>query len=384
MALLNILHFSSLYPNPFRPVHGVFVEQRLLHLLATGEVQARVVAPVPHPPWSRHAVPLLEQRHGVTVHHPPFFHIPGLGMYTAPLAMAAAALPLLRRLEAEEPFDLLDAHYFYPDGVAAAWLADRLGKPLVITGRGSDLNLLPRHGVPRWLIRRAALRADAIVTVSQALQQPLLELGIAPQRLTTLRNGVDLDLFQPLDRDTARRGLQCRQPTLLMVGHLIPRKGCARVIEAMTLLPEAALMIVGEGPLESELRHLVQQWGLAARVRFMGVVPHLRMKEYYSAADALVLASSREGWANCLLESMACGTPVVATAVWGAPEVVGCAEAGILMADDAPATIARCCRALLARPPERAHTRAYAQSFSWQATSRGQLALFRSVLAGRR
>jgi glycosyltransferase involved in cell wall biosynthesis len=95
----------------------------------------------------------------------------------------------------------------------------------------------------------------------------------------------------------------------------------------------------------------------------------------------MVLASSREGWANVLLESMACGTPVVASPAWGSREAVRAPEAGLVMDEITPDAIAAGIRQLLAAPPARAATRAYAEGFGWDETSAGQVALFRKVLA---
>ena len=120
---------------------------------------------------------------------------------------------------------------------------------------------------------------------------------------------------------------------------------------------------------------------MAARVRFLGAVPHAELAALYGAADALVLASSREGWANVLLEAMACGTPVVATDIWGTPEVVADPAAGRLVPERTPAALAAAVAALLADPPARAATRRYAERFSWDATVEGQLALFAEVVA---
>ncbi|MBF0612652.1 MAG: glycosyltransferase family 4 protein, partial [Magnetococcales bacterium] len=113
--MIRLLHFSSLFPNEQQPIHGVFVEQRLRHLLAGGEVSARVVAPVPRLPWDGVRVAEREERHGLVIHHPPFWHLPGLGMWLAPWSMVMACQGLVQRLAEEQPFDIIDAHYFYPD-----------------------------------------------------------------------------------------------------------------------------------------------------------------------------------------------------------------------------------------------------------------------------
>lgn len=375
-APLRLLTFSSLYPSPPRPHHGVFVENRLRHLVASGEATAEVVAPVPWFPGRGGAVPEAEMRHGIAVHHPRFFAPPGLGMYTAPRAIQAAARPVLRRLLAEGGrFEAIDAHYLYPDGVAALRLGREFGLPVVITARGSDTSQLPRYALPRRLIQMAIREAAALVAVSEGLKGGLVALGAPPEKVTVLRNGVDLDLFRPAARD-APGG-----PVLLTVGHLIPRKGHDLVIGALPALPGHRLVVVGEGPERAALQGLAARLGVADRVRFAGAQRHEALPGFYSAADVMILASSREGWANVLLEAMACGTPVIASPAWGSREAVAAPEAGLVLDKTTPATIAAAVRTLLAAPPSRAATRAYAERFGWDATTQGQLALFRRVLA---
>jgi glycosyltransferase involved in cell wall biosynthesis len=390
---IRLLTFSSLFPNAARPNHGVFVENRLRHLVASGEATSLVVAPVPWFPfrgawfgeWARHArAPARETRHGLRVLHPRYPVIPKLGMSLAPLLLYSAMLPVLRGLlDDGERFDAIDAHYFYPDGVAAVWLGRRFGLPVVVTSRGTDVNLIPRYRIPRRLLRRAIHDASALVAVSSALKSALLELGAPDDKVTVLRNGVDTALFRPPeDRNAVRARLGLTRPTLISVGLLIERKGHHRTIEAMRLLPEFDLLIVGEGPERERLSALVRGLGLTDRVRLLGARPHEALPALYGAADASVLASSREGWANVLLESMACGTPVVASPIWGNPEVVREAAAGVIAEANTPDRIAAGVLRLFAAGPDRAATRAYAERFSWDETTAGQLALFRRVSFG--
>ena len=244
---IRIVTFSTLFPNLAQPVNGVFVENRLRHLVDSGQVEARVVAPVPWVPssdrrfgtWARYAeVPSYEERHGIRIWHPRFPVIPKVGMTAAPSLMYLWTRRAVRRLLAEADFDLIDAHYFYPDGVAAALIARELGKPLVITARGTDLNLIPQFALPRAQIGWAAGFADGIITVCDALQQPLLDLGVPGDKVSTLRNGVDLVSFQPRDRAAARTKLGISGQVLASVGLLIERKGHHLVIDALRQLPD--------------------------------------------------------------------------------------------------------------------------------------------------
>ena len=154
-------------------------------------------------------------------------------------------------------------------------------------------------------------------------------------------------------------------------------------IAAMADLPGVDLLLVGEGPEHAALQAQIDRLGLADRVRLLGPQPHSGLRDFYGAADLMVLASSREGWANVLLEAMACGTPVVASRIPGNPEVVRERAAGLIVDDNTPAGIAAAVRDLLAAPPERAATRAYAERFGWEETSQGQLRLFRDVISRR-
>ena len=387
----KILLFSSLYPSEVRPIHGIFVETRLRELLKTGEVDARVVAPVPWFPSKAKrfgeyaqfaATPRREHRNGVDVYHPRYVLLPKVGMNLAPYTMALAALPTLRRLQKEGfDFDLIDAHYYYPDGVAAGLLAKWLGKPFVVTARGTDLNLIPEYPFPRKLILDTASRASGSIGVCKALMDTLQELGADGSKLHTLRNGVDLERFVPESRVAARERLKldAEGPYLLSVGHLIERKGHHVAIEALPSIPGLKLLIAGGGPEQGALRALAERLKVSDRVHWVGVVPQTELKWWYSAADALALCSSREGWANVLLEAMACGTPVIATNIWGTPEVVSRSEAGLLMARRDGAALADAWHALMRNPPTREATRAHAETFSWDPTTQGQLDIFRRI-----
>lgn len=389
---IRTLLFSTLYPSAVRPIHGIFVETRLRELLKTGQVESRVVAPVPWFPWRGErfgeygrfaATPRVEERNGIEVHHPRYFLPPRIGMNLAPYTLALGALPTIRRLIRQGfDFDLIDAHYYYPDGVAAGFVARLLNKPFVVTARGTDLNLIPNYPLPRKLILDTARRAAASIGVCSALMDSLAELGGDPAKLKVFRNGVDLERFAPESRAEARQrlGLPLARRQLLSVGHLIERKGHHLAIEALPLLPaDFDLVIVGGGAERAALEALAVRLGVSSRVRFAGVVAQTELKWWYGAADILLLCSSREGWANVLLEGMACGTPVVATNIWGTPEVVSSTDAGLLMRERSAAALAEAVLALWAAYPERERVRRHAEGFSWEQTTQNQLRLFSTI-----
>jgi glycosyltransferase involved in cell wall biosynthesis len=388
------LTFTTLFPSSVRPGHGIFVETRLRELMKSGQVESRVVAPVPwfpsrNPRFGSYAriaaTPAREARNGLDVLHPRYLLAPKIGMIMAPLTLALGARAAIRRLIEEGfDFDVIDAHYFYPDGVAAALLGWHFKKPFTITARGSDLNLIPRFRLPRRMMQWAASKAAALIGVCAALVDVLRGWRLSEAKLHVMRNGVDLERFQPLPREDMRRQLGLgAAPVLLSVGNLVELKGHKLLVQALARLlpeyPDAQLVIIGEGPERAGLEQLARDLGVQDRLRLTGALPNTELSRWYSAADLSVLASSREGWANVLLESMACGTPVVATDVGGSAEVMGDSIAGVLVRQRDPESLAQAMLQLLLKAPDRSQVRAYAEQFSWQATTNAQLSLFAAI-----
>jgi glycosyltransferase involved in cell wall biosynthesis len=285
--------------------------------------------------------------------------------------MALALSPLLRHLLADPfDFDVIDAYYLYPDGVAAALLGAWFGRPVVLTALGSDVSLISRSGLPRRQMQWAMKRAQGLTAVCEALCDGMEEMGVAPGRARAVLHGVDLDLFRPpADRDAARKMLGIEGPTLLSAGSLIPRKGHHIAIAALPALPDIKLLVVGAGSMERELRDQALAAGVGDRVAFLGEVSQDRLSALMGAVDALVLCSDREGIANVLMESLACGTPVIATPVWGTPEIITTRDVGVLLSDRSPQALAAGVHAFLAHPPDRAAARRHAERFSWTSTA---------------
>jgi glycosyltransferase involved in cell wall biosynthesis len=386
---LRILTFSGLFPNAEQPTHGLFVWRRLQQLLGSGAVDATVVAPVPwfplaHPRFGAYAafarVPRREMLAGVPVHHPRYVVIPKVGMSLAPALLALGVRDCVAKLHRAKGFDLIDAHYFYPDGVAAAWIARWLGLPLSITARGTDLNVIAEHVLPRAMIRWAADHSRLNVAVGEELAARLRAIGADPAKTRTIPNGVDLQAFRPLDRAASRLALGIAERNwLLSAGQLIPTKGHDAVIRALVQLPGWGLLVAGHGPEEASLRALARQTGVADRVSFRGRVSPEEMPALYSAADCLVLASAREGMPNVVLESLACGTPVIATRVGDCPAMLRDPVAGRLVERADPAAIAAALSDLMRAPPGREAVAEYARRFSWAPSVEAQLDEFRRI-----
>lgn len=374
---MKILTFTSLFPNAIQPWHGIFVRQRVAHFASRGH-RVNVIAPVPYaPPWvlskrwrEASQVSFEEEFDAMPVYHPRYFLMPKVSMLLHGFLMFAGAALCARRLHTKERFDCIDAHYVYPDGFAAVLLGRYLGIPVVVSARGTDISLFPTFPLIRPMIRWTLRHAAGVVAVSRALEEVIQALGIRPTHVAIIGNGIDLDCFHPVDRSSARQklGIAGDAKVILSVGNLVPVKGHEYLIRAIaqvaTLEPRVELYIVGEGRLRSRLEELARAEHVDARVFLVGRKPNEEMKYWYSAADASCLASSREGWANVLLESLACGTPVLATRVWGTPEVIASDELGILTEQSADALACGVLQALQRRWDAEAMVR-YASARTW-------------------
>ncbi|HYN76679.1 MAG TPA: glycosyltransferase [Lamprocystis sp. (in: g-proteobacteria)] len=379
--LPRLLVFSSLFPHAAAPATGSFVRERMFRV--GQQLPLAVVSPRPASPADalvrrfrpryRTPAPRGEQQQGFAVQFPRFPSIPGLFRGGDGLMMALGCLPLLYRQR--HTFDLIDAHFAYPDGYAATRLGHWLGKPVTVTLRGTEVPH-SRDPTKRRRLIETFRDADHLFTVAGSLARLAINLGADPAKVQVVGNGVDLARFRPLDRAAARArfGLPATAEVLISVGGLVERKGFHRVIEVMPELlrkhPRLVYMIVGgagpEGDYAQSLRDQIAALGLNDRVRFLGQVAPDRLAEPLSAADCFVLATSNEGWANVFLEAMACGLPVVTTDVGGNPEVVSDDTLGTIVPFGDARDLADAISAALNRNWDRAAIRAYAERNPWE------------------
>jgi len=388
--MLRVLTLSTLFPHADRPTLGVFVERQTSGLAARADVELRVVAPVGLPVWplSRHphyaplaSLPAEEDWKGLRVYRPRYRVWPRLGARRTAADIAAALLPLLRELRRDFPFDVIDAEFFWPDGPAAIRLGRALGVPVSIKARGSDIHYWGgRPGIGGQILA-AGQAAQGLLAVSAALRRDMIALGMPAEHLRVHRTGIDLDRFRPVDRGAAKAELGVSGPLLVIAGALIERKGQAIAIEALAALPDATLLVIGQGAERAALERLAHRLGVAERVRFLGPLPHDALPPLFAAADVMLLPTVSEGLANVWVESLACGTPVVTCDVGGAPEVIDRPAAGRLV-PRTPGAFAAAVADLLSSPRGQADVRAAAEKFSWT-TNRDELFGHLSALAGR-
>lgn len=383
---LRVLVLSTLFPDMSRPNFGIFVERQTRELASRPEVKVTVVAPIGMPPWplSRAArygqlrhVKDHENWQGLQIYRPRFTTLPGMGGRNVG-AMARAILPLVRRLHAERPFDVIDASFFYPDGPVAQRLSKALGIPYSVKARGADIHHWGRRKATRAKVLSAGLQAGGLLAVSGAMKSSMVAMGMDADRITVHYTGVDLTSFAPGDRDALKAELGLHGPVVLCVGALIPRKGQELLIRALPELPGVQLMLLGQGPERRNYEALAAKLGVADRVGVPGAIPHANLPKFFAAADVMALPSASEGLANAWVEALACGTPIVITDVGGARELIDRPEAGLIVERTSQALVAGI-RQVLANPPEPEKVRGAAERFTWAANGETLEAHLRAV-----
>ncbi len=390
----HVLAISTLYPNAVNPRFGTFVARSLEALAKRGDWRVTLINPIGLPPLAlgRYRaladLPLLSEEGGITVHRPRFTLIPRIGARRNAAAIVRAAAPLAQAIHAASPVDVVDAQFFFPDGPAAAEIAQLLGRPLSIKARGGDITYWGKQGFAAAQMVAAAQQAKGLLAVSEDLAGHMAAMGMPAERITLHLTGLDRDRFRPFAHPQLRQQLTRElgfampdnAPLLASVGALIPRKGQAIAIRALRSIPDARLVLVGKGEDEAMLRALCAKEGVEERVFFAGSVDHDLLPLILSAADVMVLPTDNEGLANAWVEALACGTPVVTCTVGGARELIACDTAGRLV-ERTPEAVAAGVNAILAAPPEREAVAALTERFSWDANAAALAAHYERLLS---
>lgn len=385
---MNVLTYTSLYPNAEMPEHGIFVARRMSAFSRVTAHRVEVVAPVPYFPsflpaparwktWAR--VPAEETRDGLRVHHPRYLNPPIVGMRYYGRLMAAGTAAKVRQLHGGAfPADVIDAHFAYPDGYAALKIAAPLGLPVVVSARGADVyrnNKFP-HIVP--LLGEVAAQAAQLIAVSRELRDDLIALGAHPDKVHVIPNGIDTEVFHPVNRDEACRilGLDVRDRWLVTVASLSAHKGHRFIIEALQGIGQdevrrqrIKVAFIGQGRERKALIEEVERAGMGDIIKFIGQVAAARLKYWYCAAELKVLPSTQEGSANALLEALACGVPVIASRIGENGAVVREGENGYLIHLGDVAGLRHAIEASLSRSWDRAKIARDGSHRDWRAVA---------------
>ena len=325
---MKILIAAHGYPSSVSRLAGSFVHNQVRFLQAHCAI--RCVSPTPWFPlpgfgrWSAYGgTSRREVMDGIDVARPRYVTLPRRVLLAH---VWRSYLRALIRAAGEGGEDVIHAHYAYPDGLAAVHYARRRGGiPVVITVHGHDIKDLAA-GREDWrrVVTQALEGATTVIAVSEELAQLVRQLGIAPDKVHVIHNGVDGEVFKPTGSKTGREGKR----RLLYVGRFDVAKGLKVLLAAAARLRaggrDLQLTFVGGGaagtaePFQREAHRL----GVADIADFIDEVPWSEMPAVMSAADLLVLPSFSEGLPLVLVEAMACGLPLVATRCGGPIEVV--------------------------------------------------------------
>jgi len=392
----RVLVVSRAYPNSVLTGQGLWVKRLVNQYAETNEI--KVIAPVPYcPPLSgfpeytrfRH-IARRSSDGGVELFHPRFVVGPGRSLYlTEAVSYYLGIRRLADEIRASFDFDIIHAHFSYPDGVAAALLGRRYGVPVVVTEHAPWMpNWMDKSAVVRRQSVWAARRAVFQIAVSTSVRDSIAHFTGDPEKIRVIPCGVDGDAFSVAADRVTRRPDQ-----ILFVGFINFNKGIDVLLEAIRRVvarkPSARLVLVGGGFFrntklqEGRLRVLARDLEQSGHVEFVGHRPPGEVARYMRESALLVLPSRAESFGAVLVESLACGTPVVAT-MCGGPEDIVTERVGVLVPTEDPAALAAAIERVLTNRNDYdpAILRAYAlENFSWERIARQTTELYLEAIS---
>jgi teichuronic acid biosynthesis glycosyltransferase TuaC len=341
---MRILVITNLFPNRAEPGRATYNRQQMSMLSELCPL--KVVAPIPWFPlksvFERNSagpqVPKKEVIAGIETFHPRYFTIPKIGRSLYGLLFFLSILAPILRIYNTFKFDIIFATWAYPDSFAAVLISKLLNKPILTKIHGTDINEYTRYWLRRKMISFALNNSEGVISVSKALRDSIIEIGVKPEKIKIIYNGVDGEIFRPLGKIHTRKalGIDIDKKVILFVGNLKFAKGLTYLIRAFASIAtdpsrNVILIIIGQGRLRRELESRVREYGIQNCVYILGSKMHREIPKWMSACDLLCLPSLNEGVPNVILEALACGVPVVASNVGGIPEILTSTDYGSLV-----------------------------------------------------
>ena len=376
---MRVLVITNLFPNKFEPERATYNRQQISMLSKLCHL--KVVAPVSWFPLKRFfekntvssQIPKKETIDGIETFHPRYFTIPKVGRSLYGFLFFLSVLIPVLRIYNTFKFDIIFATWAYPDSFAAVLLSKLLNKPIITKVHGTDINEYTRYWLRRKMISFTLDNSGRVISVSKALRDKIAEIGVEPEKIRVVYNGIDNEIFKPLNKASTRRelGIAMDKKVILFVGNLKPVKGLIYLIEAFSgiakgALPNAILIIIGEGELRRELENETKKLMIQNRVYMSGSKPHHEIPKWINACDLFCLPSLSEGMPNVILEALACGVPVVASSVGGIPEILTSTDYGFMVEPEKSEELREALLECLSKSWNREAIREYSSRFSWR------------------
>jgi len=382
---MKLLIITNLFPNAAEPNRSPFNFQQIRELAKLCDV--KVVAPIPHFQYSREQVPEYEEIAGIAVYHPRYLVIPKIMRCLYGFFFYDGIRNTVEEIYEDFEFDKILATWAYPDAFGAALIARQMDKPLYIKVHGTDINVFIQYFLRRTMITWACRQAQKIMAVSSSLKERIAGLGIPADKIELIPNGVDCDKFKILDKDECRTklGLSHKSKHVTYIGNLKPIKGVRYLIQAfLDVMPDVCLNIVGDGKELNNLEKMAVDLQLAERVRFFGRQPHEAIPLWINASDCLCLPSLNEGCPNVVLESLACGRPVVASRVGAVPDLLDSEDKGIMVEPGNEKALARAIKQIIMHNVDRRQIRESVLGYGWEENAKRVYSIMQKGTKGKR
>jgi len=389
-ARLNVLIATSIFPNSEEVNKGIYIFHQATALSKYCNV--KVVAPVPYFPgrlksktyglYSR--IPKRETIDGLEVMHPRVFITPKFGRYLYGLLYALSLFHIMSGLKRNFVPDVIIGYWVYPDGFANVLLAKLLKLPIILGGRGCDVNNAGEDRIKRIMVSWALRSSDRVMAVSSNMKQKMIQLGVPGEKIAVIPNGLHEIFVKHAGKKGNARSDDDKKKTILYCGRFSSEKGVEYLLKAARILKEQnvafRLLLVGSGAQESVLKELATQYDLEGIIQFEDEIPYSNVPALMCSADIFCLPSLREGWPNVVMEALACGLPVVASRVGGVPELLVDERCGMMVAAENEEELAAALSAALKRSWDNGSISATVKERSWDKVALEMLTEIKQVV----
>ncbi|MGB1262263.1 MAG: glycosyltransferase [Cognaticolwellia sp.] len=357
----SLVIITNLFPLPWQPNRATFNRQQFAQL--DDEFTNSILVPIAFPDWFSHRKNIKQT---ANLRYVPYFYLPKFGRrFYSVMMFISIALHSGIWLLKKKPKKIL-ASWAFPEAVAASWISKCLGSEFFFKVHGSDINLHGKVPARAKQIVNASKSALGILSVSKALADEMITMGISKEKIHVIYNGVDQQQFQLV----GAKSETINDDYILYVGNLKKEKGVIELLKGFAAIqnkyPSLKLFYAGPGNMKNELARQAKFLEIDHKVTLLGSVDHAELPKLIGQAKMLALPSYNEGVPNVVLEAMACGTPVLVSNVGGIPEVVDENICGTIIPAKSDLAVAEGIEQILLKQWCKRDIREHSQKFSWQ------------------